>query len=282
MLNRKQIERYIRPLGVIPTHLSQRGRVRSQIKAVFFDIYGTLLISDSGDVGTNRKKKARMLKILDVLLKKYRLPQAAAALLENFYGAIETAHRGLKAKGVEFPEVEIDRIWGAILRDLEPETVKEFAIEFELMANPVYPMPHAAELLKQLHDRRVLLGIISNAQFFTPHVLRWLLESRPEALGFDPALQFYSYRHGHAKPSRYLFDLAVEKLTERNVAAREALYVGNDMLNDIYPASIRGFQTALFAGDRRSLRLRREDPRCMNLAADVVITDLIQLLDYFE
>jgi len=52
------------------------------------------------------------------------------------------------------------------------------------------------------------------------------------------------------------------------------------MLNDIYPAQKVGFQTALFAGDKRSLRLRNDDPRCKNLKPDLVITDLIQLLDH--
>jgi putative hydrolase of the HAD superfamily len=58
------------------------------------------------------------------------------------------------------------------------------------------------------------------------------------------------------------------------------LYVGNDMLNDIYPAKQLGFQTALFAGDKRSLRLRTDDARCVNLFADLVLTDLGQLIDH--
>jgi len=282
MLSKQQIGEYIQPLAVIPTALSQSGRVQSQIKAVFFDIYGTLLISDSGDIGATRQKEARIIKVLDALSQKYRIAQPSAGLLENFYRTIESAHRNLKAEGIDFPEIEIDRIWMTILKGREPETVKEFAVEFELMVNPVYPMPHALELLKALKKKQILLGIISNAQFFTPRVLEWLLGSLPDDLGFHPTLQFYSYRHGHAKPSRVLFDMAGDRLEEMNVAIGEALYVGNDMLNDIYPAQLKGFKTALFAGDRRSLRLRRDDPRCTNLSADLVITDLIQLLDSFD
>jgi putative hydrolase of the HAD superfamily len=54
------------------------------------------------------------------------------------------------------------------------------------------------------------------------------------------------------------------------------------MLNDIYPARKAGFTTALFAGDKRSLRLRQDDPRCANISADLVITDLYQLLDHLK
>ncbi len=52
------------------------------------------------------------------------------------------------------------------------------------------------------------------------------------------------------------------------------------MLNDIYPAKKAGFNTALFAGDTRSLRLRKDVAECKTLSPDIVITDLIQLLDY--
>jgi putative hydrolase of the HAD superfamily len=51
------------------------------------------------------------------------------------------------------------------------------------------------------------------------------------------------------------------------------------MLNDIYPAHRSGFQTALFAGDARSLRWRRDDPRCSGLTPDLVVTDLNQVAD---
>ena len=52
------------------------------------------------------------------------------------------------------------------------------------------------------------------------------------------------------------------------------------MRNDIYPAHAIGFQTALFAGDRRSLRLRADDARCADLKPDLVLTDLEQLIQY--
>jgi putative hydrolase of the HAD superfamily len=61
------------------------------------------------------------------------------------------------------------------------------------------------------------------------------------------------------------------------IAAESALYVGNDLRNDIQPAAQAGFRTALFAGDRRSLRLHRDDQQCRDLSPDWVVTDLGQL-----
>ena len=124
------------------------------------------------------------------------------------------------------------------------------------------------------------MGIISNAQFYTPYLFKWFLNSDLEGLGFKRDLLIFSYRLGFAKPSTFLFQTASKKLSNMNISADSVLYVGNDMLNDIYPAKKTEFNAALFAGDKRSLRLRRDDSRCKNLSPDLVITDLIQILDY--
>ena len=74
-----------------------------------------------------------------------------------------------------------------------------------------------------------------------------------------------------------LYEIAVERLASRGIPPCEALYVGNDMLNDIMPAARLGFRTALFAGDARSLRLREGDPRSgARVEPDVVLASLEQ------
>jgi len=65
----------------------------------------------------------------------------------------------------------------------------------------------------------------------------------------------------------------------RKIRARQVLYVGNDRINDIWPASRTGFKTALFAGDRRSFRPREEDPRSAGVTEDVLLTSLRQLTE---
>ena len=160
--------------------------------------------------------------------------------------------------------------------------VRQFAVEFELIVNPVYPMPNLAKMLAACRQENLLMGIISNAQFYTSYLFRWYLNSDLKNLGFDSGLIFYSYRFERAKPSPVLFQLAAEKLAAKGIAPSGVLYLGNDMRNDICPAKTTGFQTALFAGDKRSLRLRSEDPRCKALNADLVITDLVQLIRHLQ
>ena len=57
----------------------------------------------------------------------------------------------------------------------------------------------------------------------------------------------------------------------------QALYLGNDMLNDVWTAGQAGLLPVLFAGDQRSLRLREDDPRCRDLRPARVLTALDQL-----
>ena len=79
-----------------------------------------------------------------------------------------------------------------------------------------------------------------------------------------------------------MFQVAADRLKNRDIPAHAALHIGNDMLTDIYPSKKAGFKTALFAGDNRSLRLRKSDPKCSNLSADLVVTDLIQIVNYLD
>jgi putative hydrolase of the HAD superfamily len=121
------------------------------------------------------------------------------------------------------------------------------------------------------------MGIVSNAQFYTRELFPALLERSTDDCGFAADLQIYSYEQGFAKPGQYLYRLAAQRLATRGIVPSEALYVGNDMLNDIAPAQRAGFRTALFAGDARSLRLRAEDPQVDGIRPDLVVTRLLDL-----
>ncbi len=278
-MNKDLFEKYLIPLSPLPTSLNQSGKLDKNIKCVLFDIYGTLFISGSGDIGAAKKVLQETGKI-EHLLEKFKINKNAKTLLKDFFDTIKKQHEKLKKKGIDFPEIEIDKIWMRVIGNDNPERARDFALEFEMIFNPVYPMPNLKKVLRELKNRHITLGIISNAQFFTPYLFDWFLKSDLKNLGFDPHLIFFSYKSGYAKPSLFLFKAATLILKERNIEIDSVLYVGNDMLNDIYPAQKTGLKTGLFAGDARSLRLRKDVPVCKNVSADIIITDLVQLLDY--
>jgi len=280
-LSEREIRSHLRPLKPVPTGMQPKGGRLPPIRCIFYDIYGTLFISASGDIGTARGSK-QPLQQLEALLGRYHVELPPEELLLRHYRAIEADHRKSKKRGIEIPEVDIIRIWQEVLPDFSGEQAREFAVAFELLSNPTYPMPHLSEILAAGRKSAVRMGLISNAQFYTPLLFKWFLKADIEDLGFDPRLVFFSYRHGHAKPGPQLFQLATEQLDQMKIPASAVLYVGNDMLNDIYPAQAVGFLTALFAGDARSLRLRTDDSRCKSLAPDLVITSLSQLIPYLS
>ena len=280
-MKRALIKHYLHPMTPLPTTLSARGDLREKIECILFDIYGTLFISGSGDIGLGQQNSPAYDQIKQ-LLTKYAIPKTPRSILDKLYGSIETRHSVLRTNGVDHPEVIIEQIWRQVLGIDDLTIVRQFAVEFELIANPVSPMPNLESMLSACRQKKMLMGIISNAQFYTPFLFNWFLNSEMEDLGFDPGLLYYSYRYEVAKPSPTLFKMAAKKLYSMGIQPVAVLYVGNDMLNDMYPAKAIGFQTALFAGDRRSLRLRTDDPRCTDLSPDLVITDLGQLSQYIE
>jgi putative hydrolase of the HAD superfamily len=281
MLSDDLISKHIRPLYPHATALQPSGELATKVKCIMFDVYGTLFISGSGDIGI-AKQKVRQTEQLINLLQKFGIRRYPDAVLNDYFAAIDNQHAKLKANGIDFPEVEIDKIWMHVLNNNNLDLIRAFAVEFELIVNPVYPMPNLEMMLAGCKESNLCMGIVSNAQFYTPSMFQWYLGSDPEDLGFHPDLMLFSYKFGYAKPSTYLFQLAAESLQNMGIPVNAALYLGNDMLNDIYPAQKVGFKTALFAGDARSLRLREDDPGCKNLSPDIIITDLIQLLDHIR
>ena len=281
MMKKALINKYLHPLTPLPTSLSPRGDLRRSIECILFDIYGTLFISGSGDISLGQQNSLADGR-LKQLLTKYAISLSPRQILDKLYERIETRHGVLRNQGVDHPEVIIEQVWRQVLGIDDQTLIRQFAVEFELIANPAGPMPNLESTLSACRQNGLLLGIISNAQFYTPFLFKWFLNSEIQDLGFDPGLLFYSYQYEMAKPSPALFNMAAEKLYSKGIQPGSVLFVGNDMLNDIYPAHSIGFQTALFAGDRRSLRLRTDDPRCADLKPDLVLTDLLQLISHVQ
>ncbi len=261
------------------------------VRAVLFDIYGTLFISGSGDISVaGEMRHAQALReSLACIGVPGRLEEAGERGCELLSEAIRETHARLRKTGVAFPEVDIREEWNRVLHELHEEGVinervrydamQRLSFEYEFRVNPVWPMPDIRPTLQELWDRDVLLGIVSNAQFYTSLLFPAFFSQSFMNLGFNPYLCALSYEIREAKPSGQIFQKILEYLDrEFGITAAETLYVGNDMLNDVWTASKCGLKTALFAGDARSLRLREDDARCVGLKPDVVITSLSQIL----
>lgn len=282
-----------KPMEPEPTGQEPRLTQVPGIRAIVWDVYGTLVQSGVGDISLASKisgdREALMREAFTAA--GFRLTDDGVNPLAELFQDTLTAQQDIRrADDVEHPEVDIVAVWEDFLDQLEayqiiegaitPVRVRLLAVHWEVRVNPVWPMPGMPETLAALRKARKPMAIISNAQFFTPLLFPALLDEAISSLGFLEDACVWSYELKRAKPSFTLYETCAEFFEQRlKVKPSEILYVGNDMLNDIYPAHEMGMKTALFAGDARSLRLREDAKECKGIKPDVVITELPQLLD---
>ncbi|MHC4886519.1 MAG: HAD family hydrolase [Planctomycetota bacterium] len=276
------------PLEPIPTDATPDLRPLPGIRALLFDIYGTLIISGSGDVGTAKAQQnaEALVAALTAVGMEGELESAGPRGIALLMAAVEACHREKRAFGATSPEVEIRELWRLVLHALRTEEliqgnldhtgIEQLALEYELRVNPTWPMPNAGEVIEGLKATDLILGIVSNAQFYTPILMETYLGAEPKALGFRYCS--WSWVLGESKPSEVLFTGILKELhAHHGLRPEQIAYVGNDMLNDVWTAHESGCRTILFAGDRRSLRLREDHECCQGLTPDRTLTNLNQL-----
>ncbi len=283
------IKQYLHRIPPIPTPLSPRLSKLSGIKGIVFDVYGTLLVSGSGEIGTVMQSDRSHVLCQALTLAGFVVKNNTVC--ENgivyFHSMIARHHKVLRAKGIAHPEIDILEIWSETTNTLVKEkllqgkqtkmSLLKLSVIYESLSNPLWVMPGFSEMISAV-QKRYILGIISNAQFYTPLMFNALLQNDIEERGFNKNLLYYSYRFKRAKPSLFMFEKMKKQLYNQYMIKQdEILYVGNDMLNDVAAASKCGYKTALFAGDNRSLRLRNDT--VTGILPDVILTDLRQLKD---
>ncbi|WP_372649682.1 HAD family hydrolase [Draconibacterium sp.] len=265
-----------------------------KIKAVIFDIYGTLLISSSGDIDQASLNKDNMRAAMEA--GGFDLSGCKEAtcsfLLDQLQVQVKRQHEELKAEGHSYPDVDIFKVWQNMFEAAEnkgllklrgKESWADTIMVFELLSNRVYPMPGMKEVLMEIKKMGLPIGIVSNAQFYTPIIMNYFLTgefSTDQHIDlFEEDLSVYSFKELRAKPDTALFEKFIPVLNSKyNIETSETIFVGNDMLKDVYTATKAGLRTVLFAGDERSLRLREEDVRVKGMFPDFIINDLKQLL----
>lgn len=280
-----------------PTDINPAYREEPDVRVVIFDIYGTLIISASGDIEESEISVRNLEQSLDtagirILPPAGEKQRVLIQMLQSFKSEIVKVHESEKSSDKPYPEVDILAIWESILikqRELknleicDGLCIKCFTFVFEILSNNIYPMPGMKEVINNLIQSKYPIGIISNAQFYTPVIVNYFLNGKitddETVEPFDPEITVFSYQHKRAKPDPHLFHLITESCREKyDASPDQIIFVGNDMFRDVYPAKRAGFKTVLFAGDDRSLRLREENAEISHIEPDHIITDLRQLL----
>jgi putative hydrolase of the HAD superfamily len=244
---------------------------------ILWDIYGTLIVAERGDLNSLVRRHAELLTAFELTVRNFSLSMSAEALHEHFIAAIRAERKQRIAEGVAFPEIRIEEIWWKLLDNAALNQAREVALFFERNANPKRLQPHAFDTLIALKRRGLRQGIVSNAQFYTPIELSELLRDESacaicnyESI-FDSSLVVFSFELGIAKPDPAPFRRVVEVLIRENIMPDDCVFVGDSPTNDVVPAQHLGFKTVLFAPAGTT---------DLPVKPDLVIHNLAQLLEW--
>ncbi len=290
-----RIKKLCQPLEVVPTEIQPKLNSLKNIKAVLFDVYGTLLISGYDELGgfsAMDRVEAFELAFFDAGFCG-DLAKASKLTNQQFFDKLENHKYLCKICGIWHPDPDVETVFTEIIESLQNDGVlsgvadeskiRDFIVGFECRINPTWSMPNAADVLAKLKESGKVLGVVSDAQFYTPILMESLISENLFDQVFDSECCIWSNIVGEKNPSQKLFNRVLGALmVKHGIRASEVLYVGNDLFNDVGTAKIMGCKAALFAGDSRSVRLRENDERLEGIVADAVITDLNQLLEILD
>ncbi len=289
----------VEPLKAKP-HLKHRPRVR----AVLWNVYGTLLAIPGGELYFEHPQKLLMDVALDKTVQEFKMwgsmtrkPGQPGEYLGQIYSLVLAEQRCVTTAGEKHPEAVAERVWEAIIKKLFQKEYKfdtnfygalnEFsrkvAYFFHASLQGTGCYPGAAQALRAVAGAGLVQGLLADGQCFTCVQLQRGLAAQDEEARLDDLvpeeLRFLSCDVRARKPSERLFRHALQALADRGIAPREVLHVSSRLQTDLVPARRLGMKTALFAGDKASLQATPEQLKDSALRPDVLLTELSQIAD---
>lgn len=275
------------------------------IKAVAWDVYGTLLRISDGELLFQHPQAMRMEVALDKTLQEFNLwhsmsrkPGAPWEYLQTLYlRAYDDLRLAGSGRKGDLTEIDSAKLWRKVLDKLNleeftydesfygdlDELSEKMAYFFHAALQGVEAASGALAVLTELSQAGFVCGVVADGQCFTRvQMLRALGQQGTlppaEALWNSRAVVL-SHVEGVRKPSRSLYVRAIERFQNLGIAPEQVLYVGARLREDLTMAKAAGFRTVLYAGDKVSLRASLADLRDPAVKPDRMITELLQFRD---
>lgn len=237
--------------------MPQVGTQAQMKKAIFFDLYGTLIDikTDEGDPWVYET------------LSKYFSYYAVDITPEELKKAYsEEVQQSLKSSREMHPEIDVYAIFHAIMhkygmRRYPRNIVAGMAMLFRSLTRKHFgAFPGIYDVLVSITEKRYRTAIISDAQwvFTEPEILM---------LGLERFFRFkvLSSRFGFKKPDVRLFKLAMERL---GVRPEESVYIGDNPAKDLVGSKKAGMSFILFGSECRAYNGFQPD-RCFGNYAEL-------------
>jgi FMN phosphatase YigB (HAD superfamily) len=275
-----------------------------EIRAVLWNVYGTLLAIPGGELYLEHPNEFVMDVALDKTIQEFKMwgsmtrkPGHPAEYLRRVYAGLLAEQRTGTEK---YPEVAADRLWEAFIKKLLQKDYKfdagffgalnEFsrkvAYFFHASLQGTACYLGAADALRHVAGHGLVQGLLADGQCFTPVQLqRGLAKQGAGCLDelVDPGVRVLSYELRARKPSDRPFRQAVSLLAQKGIGPEAILHVGSRLVQDLQPARRLGMKTGLFAGDKAALQeapeqLKQHLKEPAN-RPDVLLTELGQIAE---
>ncbi len=272
------------------------------IKAVLWDVYGTLLRVSDGRFTLFPDEEARLQVALDKTIHEfnmwnhmYRKPGPPWQSMIGLYrSTIERLSMRASAKG-DTTDVNLVETWLALISKLFEKEYKydegtygdldEFsekvAFFFHCCLQATEARANAVQAMSDVAAAGLTQGFLSDGQSFsllqTLKALSMQAELPPLHEIFRPQSLIFSYQNGVRKPSKSLFAQAVQQMRGLGIQPDEVLHISCRLSTDLVPAKQAGMKTALLVSEKLGLEV---DPTVLKDPAtrpDRLLTELNQL-----
>jgi FMN phosphatase YigB (HAD superfamily) len=272
------------------------------IRAVLWNVYGTLLAIPLGDLAFEHPQAFIMNNALDKTIQEFKMwasmsrkPGQPSEYMLSIYTQLLTEQRSFGGAGERHPEVAAERVWEAIIKRLIQkeykfdasflgslnEYSKKVAYFFHASLQGTACYDGAADALRHVRESGLTQGLLADGQCFTTVQLQRGLSKQGGKLEdlLDEGLVVLSCDVRGRKPSERLYRQVLTALHEQGIEPGEVLHVGSRVIQDIVPARRLGMRTALFAGDKVSLQATAEQLKESASRPDVLLTELSQITE---
>jgi len=272
------------------------------IRAVLWDVYGTLLRVSDGRFTLFPDEKVRLQIALDKTIHEfnmwnhmYRRPGPPwQSMIGLYQSTIERQAMRGAARG-DIKDVDLVETWGNIIMRLFEkqfqfdealygnldEFSEKVAYFFHSCLQGTEARAGAVAAMTDLANNELLQGFLSDGQSFTlVQTLRALALQGPLPPLFQlfrPQTMILSHTIGVKKPSQSLFAHAVNQLKSLGIQPQQILHISCRLTTDLIPARAAGMKTALLAAEKSGLAVTVADLKDPAKKPDRLMTNLNQL-----
>jgi putative hydrolase of the HAD superfamily len=245
------------------------------LKAVAFDLWETL-ITDTPDV-SRQQERIRIDRMEEIL--RERAFNAEADRIERAYRSLW--HRCQELYWSSDVDIPCRRQIEHFLEELgvDPRTFDEAILArlehvYANAALEILPLavPGASQLLKELKQRGLAIGLISNTGRTPGYVLREILNRLGLAQSIDAMV--FSNEHGECKPRPSIFENLRSAL---GVKYEEMVFVGDNLYVDVFGAQSCGMRAIHFVPRVRGTAVAPPVEHGQKIVPDAVVTSLDQI-----